>query len=270
MTVLYSRICRVTVGTIVAEGLRVQFKVKKTLQKEPNTCDVNIFNLTAQHRAGLQVTGTPLILEAGYGTALVRVFSGQVRLADSTREGPDWISKIQCGDGEVTYRYATVSAAFGKGSPVAVVFKKVAEATGLDVSQALASFASPETFAQGYAAHGPARVEMDRLLKGRGYTWSIQDGKLQVIKGAATVPGEVVELNASSGLVGSPEHGTPEKKGAPAALKVKCLLQPQLVPGSLLKLSAETVKGNFRVETVSHTGDTHGGEWYSDLECRPV
>lgn len=270
---LFARRARLIVAGLVIEGLRVQFKIKKTLKKEPNEGEVNIYNLSPAHRAALQKKDQPFVLEAGYGTDLQRVFSGTVRFCDSTREGPDWISKIQSGDGETAYRYATVSESFGKGTPVAVVFQKVAQATGLDVSQAVAKVAATtiEQFTKGYAAHGFARTEIDRLLKGRGLEWSIQDGKLQVLSTGAPAGGEILVLDSSTGLVGSPEHGTPEKGKVPV-LKVKSLLQPRLAPGGLVRVEAASVPGggNFRIETVVHQGDTMGQDYYSDLEVLPL
>ena len=76
MTALFQRRVRLTIGTLQIEGLRTQFKVKKTLKKDPNECEISVFNLSSAHRAALQVQGTPFVLEAGYGGQLTQVFSG--------------------------------------------------------------------------------------------------------------------------------------------------------------------------------------------------
>jgi hypothetical protein len=271
-TVLYQRRARVIISGLLIEGLRTQFKVKKTLKKEPNEGEVAIYNLSPEHRVLLQKKGVPFILEAGYGSDLRRLFSGDVRFGDSVREGPDWISKIQSGDGENAYRFAQVSEGFGKGTQASAVFQRVANATGLDVRGAIASVAGKLTrqFTQGYSAHGKASTEIDRVLKDSGLEWSIQDGKLQVLPSGQPLPGEAIVLTSSSGLIGSPEHGTPEKKEDTPFLKVKCLLQPLLTPGGLVRVEARSVKGNFRIETVTHQGDTFGQDFYSDLELRPL
>ena len=272
MTDLFQRRVRVLIGDLSIEGLRVTFKAKKTSTKDPNTCEISIYNLSPEHRASLQKVGTVFVLEAGYGGQLQRVFSGTVRWADSVREGPDWVSKVQSGDGEVPFRFSHVSESFAKGTPLGAVFRKVAEKTGLDVTKAVAKVSSKitEQFTQGYAVHGKTFTEIDTLLKGRGLEWSIQDGKLQVVEIGKPVPGEAVLLSASTGLVGSPEHGAPADKNKPAFLKVKSLLQPRLSPGALVQLDSVGAKGNFRVETVTHEGDTHGKPYYSDCELLPL
>ncbi len=272
MTDLFQRRVKVWIGDLQIEGLRVAFKAKKTATKDPNTCELSIYNLSPEHRAALQKVGTVFILEAGYGGQLQRVFSGTVRWADSVRDGSDWVTKIQSGDGEVPFQFAHVTESFAKGTPLAAVFRTVAEKTGLDVQKAIAKVTEKITdqFTQGYAVHGKASTEIDTLLKGRGLEWSIQDGKLQVVEVGKAVPGEAVVLSASTGLVGSPEHGTPDAEKKAPFLKVKSLLQPRLAPGALVHLDSIGSKGNFRVETVTHTGDTHAQPFYSDCELRPL
>jgi hypothetical protein len=49
-------------------------------------------------------------------------------------------------------------------------------------------------------------------------------------------------------LIGSPDHGTPDKKGKPSKLIVKSLLQPQIVCGGRIEVQSAAVKGQFRVE----------------------
>jgi hypothetical protein len=290
MTALSKRACRLIVGTSanakVIDGLRVQFKVKKSVNKEPNEGEISITNLAESSRAALQTKGIKVVLEAGYAGTLAQIFSGDVRYVSHTHDGPDWTSKLQLGDGETAYRFAFVSESFRAGTPISTVFSKVANALGLDSSDAIAFVRKmiPEQFTQGFASHGKASKELDRLLAGRGLEWSIQDGRLQVTATGQPTSGSAVLLSASSGLIGSPAFGSPEKsdKGVdagsiPAAgkkkqqvLKAKSLLQPSIRPGGRVQLDSLSVKGQFRVQSVTHSGDTHGGDWYSEMDLIPV
>lgn len=283
MSRLFRRAIRVIVGSQeilgggLGDGLRVQFKVKKTTTKEPNDCEVSVFNLSEQHRAALQAKGTPVLVEAGYEDTTSLIFSGISRYIDHTHSGGDWVTKIQCGDGERAYRYAHVAESFRPGTRVADVFAKVASAMEIDATEAISAVRSmvPEQFAQGYSAFGKASTEVDRLLVARGLEWSIQDGRLQVLRKGAAAGGTVVLLSPTTGLVGSPSHGTPEhssktgKKKAPV-LKAKALLQPAIRAGGTIQIESATIRGNYRVQVLTHSGDTHGGDWYSDVDCVPV
>ncbi len=281
--VLFQRVVRVLVGSLLVEGLRVQFKVKKTTAITPNECELQIYNLSQKSRAGLQAKGIKIVVEAGYQDHASRIFSGDSRYIDHKHNGPDWVTKVQCGDGERAYRYVKVNESFKPGTTVASVFYRMAVATGLDVSQAVELVGNEitEQFTQGYSTYGRVSEEIDRLLQGRGLEWSIQDGKLQVTRVGQPVKGSAVLLSASTGMIGSPAHGSPEfadktqgtpipGQKKPQVLKVKSLLQPGIVPGGLIRLDSLEIKGDFRVQSVLHTGDTFGGDFYTEADVLPV
>lgn len=277
MSQLFQRSVRVIVGSLLIEGLRVQFHVKKTTTKEPNTSDLTVYNLSEDHRSVLQNRGTSLLIEAGYVGSTSLLFSGESRYISHTHEGPDWVSKIECGDGERAYRWARVSESFRPGTRLADAFRKVAEATELDVRDAVATVESllpAEQFSRGYQAHGRATEHLDALLRGRGLEWSIQDGQLQVLA-EGTAKNTAVLLSPTTGLVGSPafsspEHGSKSGKKKAQVLKVRSLLQPSIRPGGTIRVESASIQGQFRVQSVTHSGDTHGGDWYSDVDALPV
>lgn len=284
-TPLDDRRVRIAVDDLLITDLRVQFKIKKTLKKEPNTAEISISNLNQNHRAQLQSKKPKIIVEAGYAGNLAQIFSGNSRYVDQIKDGADWVTKVQCGDGELAYKYRRVAAAFAPGTAVSDVASSIAKGLGLTVVGGDHLKTISEQFLQGYSAFGKAATELDRLLAGRGLEWSIQDGQLQILPVDGTTKDSVVLLSPGTGLVGSPEHGNPEKqvpltpdqyvvlghkKKGPAILKVKSLLQPLLRPGRRVQVQARGIKGLFRIQTVTHTGDTHGGDWYSELECLPT
>jgi len=50
--------------------------------------------------------------------------------------------------------------------------------------------------------------------------------------------------------------------------KVKSLMQPTVQAGHLIKLKATGIDDVLKVESISHVGDTMGGEWYSEMSLR--
>jgi hypothetical protein len=281
---LYARKVRVIVDTQLIENLRVQFKVKRTLKKEPNTAEISISNLNENNRALFQQQHQKVILEAGYQNSIARIFSGNSRYIDQVRDGADWITKIQCGDGEINYQYRRASQSFAPGTRVADVVQNIVTALGLTATGMDKVQEISEQFLQGYSAFGLASRELDKLLKNRGFEWSIQDGQLQILPVGAVTPDSIVVISSSSGMIGSPEHGNPErdipispdqfvvegqKKRGPPILKIRCLLQPGLNPGRRVQVIAQGINGIFRIQQVVYSGDTHGGDWLAELECLP-
>lgn len=259
----------------VFEGLRVQFKIQKTSKREPNTAELSISNLNETSRAALQGSGVVIAIEAGYSNHLERIFSGEAIHTSHVREGADWVTKVQMMDGLRAYKYAKVSQSFKAGTKVSAVFSVVANALGVNATDAVAFVRQHirAQFPRGYVAHGRAALEIENILRGRGLEWSIQDGRLQVTEVGKPFPGPstAVLLSSATGLIGSPAYGSPEKvpgqpKKQQSVLKAKSLLQPGIRPGARVQLDSLTTSGLFRVEAVTHTGDTHGGEWTSDAD----
>lgn len=270
--VLFQHAARATVGTVQVDGLDMVFRVEKSLKKEPNTLELEIFNLNETSRAAMQKKGANIVLLAGYrGKEFQQIFQGAVRHASSRLDGQDWVTKITSGDAEKEMKFAQTSASFPPNSSFGDVLKSVGGSLGVNpgnLDDAAAGLAD-ETVASGYTSHGRASKELDRLTKAKGLTWSVQDGELQILGPKEASKKPALSLSADSGLIGSPEVVTPENEKETGCVKVRALLRGVYLPGKVVVLASKTISGNFRIEKVSHRGDTAGQDWYSDLELKP-
>lgn len=268
---LFSRTCSLIVNNLQVDGLRVVFKVEKSLGKEPNTAEIAVANLSKTSRGGMQSKGSNVVLLAGYEGNGAVIFSGVSRTITHTLEGSDWVTKITCGDGETSFTFDRISESFAPGTRVSVVARAIVRAMLVDPGNAFSQVDKLEgKFLQGYTLHGRAAVELDRILRPRGYSFSIQDGRLQILKPSETAVGRAILLTPDTGMIGSPELGAPEKTGGGSRLKVKSFLQPSFRPGGTVEVRSRLHTGQFRIEKVSHSGDTSGGDWYSSLEVKPT
>jgi hypothetical protein len=268
-----------TTEAVEIEALRLSFKIKKDLAKAANTAEVTVYNLSAERRASLGSKGARLVLEAGYaesddvlavlGSVGTReqIFAGDVRLIEHKHEGPNWATKLSSGDGERALAHARFSSSFAPGTSLVEVVKGAAKSLGVGEGNLGAALGEEAIqYASGYVAHGFASLELDKVLRRAGFEWSVQDGQLQVLRpGAATQ--EVVVLGPESGLIGSPEMGSAEKKGGRPVLKLKSLLQPRLKPGARVEVRSRSYAGLYRILKVEHSGDTEGADWFSSLEA---
>lgn len=268
--------------TVEISDLRVQFKVEKSLEKNPNSAEIKITNLSEHTRASMTTFGSKVILRAGYGDRQAQLFVGDARVIDHTREGADWVTRIQAGDGARGYSHGRVSRSFPPGTPFADVIGFVGNALGIDgsaITKKVASVAGRQ-FAHGYTAHGRASTELDKVLRAAGYEWSIQDGKLQVLEPGEGTTEKVVELSSDSGLIGSPEMSVSKprkkaktgkaKKTKPPVLKFKALLSADIAPGRRVSFVSEKHTGIHRVLKITHSGDTHGGDWFTEGESEAL
>jgi hypothetical protein len=279
VTLLFQRRARLTVArptptystepnAIVIEGLQMAFSVEKDLDRTPNTAEITVVNASPATRAAMQDKGLRVILEAGYEDGLFRVFFGDARSVTHSHDGPDWITKIEAGDSERAWRWARVSESWKAGTKAKVIVARLAELSGLGLGNARQAIdAMAGAYAHGFAASGPAARELERVLRAQGYGMSVQDGEIQLLAAGAALSETVPDIAADSGLIGNVEHNDPKKKGEKPTVTVRALLQPQIRPGNRFRLRSSTTDGVYRAIKVSHTGDTEGADWQTEIEA---
>lgn len=264
---LFRRRCRVTVGDVGITGLRVQFQVEKTLVPEPNSLDLTISNLKEETRRRIQTTGVAVVLEAGYAEKTEQIFKGDCRFVTHSPTGPEWRTRVQSGDGELAFKQSRIHESFAPGVDPKAVAAKVMESMKLEMRDAAVKVAQGDwqgaqaQFWHGMSASGKSHQVLTDLLESYGYSWSIQDGVLQVLGRGQTTDEPAIVLGPRTGLVGSPELGNE------GYVKLRCLLQGGIRPGRRLILDTSAFKGAFRADKVIHQGDTHGAEWFTEVEA---
>lgn len=255
-------------NAIVIEDLRMRVTVEKHVDSEPNTATVSVTNCAPTTRSDLQYKPLIVRIDAGYDGELRHLFTGDLRWGRSQLEDTEWDTKLQLADGDRAYKHARVSRSYKPGTQVVTALREAAAAMGLVLdSRVLASADLQAQFASGRTLQGPARDELTRLLAPYGYHWSIQNGRMQVLKDDQVRQDEAILVAEETGLVGTPEFATPTKSGKAPTLTLKMLLYPELTPGGMIQVRSKSVDGIFRVERVTHTIDTHGDEFESEIEA---
>lgn len=276
---LYERVCEIQAGDRDITGLRVSFEITADLKPEPNQSEIKIYNLSERTRGVLQKKGAAVQLTAGYSDNKSLLFLGEIRQVDHIREGSDWVSRLRLGDGDTFYK-AKKSFSFKPGSGTGKVIESLAKMSGgISSLGNITDFikdipATMATMASGLSGMGEPQKAMSSIADSAGYNMSVQNGALLFRRkfpkqGDFTVQGEL--LSEDTGLVGSPEHSNPDtKEKKPAVLKAKSLLNPRLRCGYLVRVESVNVKGTFVITKLTHKGDTHGGDWYTEIEALPI
>lgn len=303
---LFNRICSLVIGAEGGKGkelsgLRIAFSIQKGATKSPNQCTVKIWNAAPETRALIEVIGNVLILKAGYieDIGAMTIFSGNVTRALTVREGPDWITELEIQDGFIEFRDTKVSVSFAAGATVQQAIQIISNKFGLPVRNLPADIANKQ-YTAGFAFVGRVRDAMDKACEHAGVEWSIQNREIQVIKKGGIFKQKAYLLSPDTGLIASPmqESKTMTEKAAASegitasqpgvrkttekdkdgnvqemlqvlGYKVKTFLQPLLEPGGYIQIKSQGIDGQFfRIEELTHTGDTHGNEWFSELTLR--
>lgn len=281
MNELFDRRCRIQMGTVLIDGLRVSFKIEKTGDESPNSAEISVWNLAPTTRTILTAKGLPLpvVLSVGYGVTLSDIFNGDILPSgiNTVRNGADWVTTLKLGDGSTAYRSDRVQLSLAKGATLKDAVAGIISTIRTDVSAALKMVNSGQvtdrtgrltTFFNGFTASGKSMDELNKLLGGAGYSATIQDGKLEIVAKGGFALEQAPLLSAGSGLIGSPEPG---KDGL---TKIRSLLMPAIKP--FRRISVQTIRSSkpelkfYLVSKVTHSGDTHGNDWFSDIEAKAL
>lgn len=252
---------------------RVQFEIKKSGKKSPNTCKVTISNLGPSIRDEIAQLPMVLLLEAGYAAGEVRqIWIGDVFHVQSEQDGEDWETTIQALDGGRAYANARVNRTFSAGATLLDAVQDTAAAMGLAVPRdVLTNRSLQAALSAGMTLAGSAADELSRLLEPIGLGWSVQDGSLVVLSEGGIRPGEAILIDEQAGMIGSPKWSTPTRPGKKPTLSVSCLLFPEVAAGVRLRVKSRSANGDFKVTSVTHQGDTHGSDgesWSTSIEAR--
>ena len=293
---VFNRSSIVTVGPVQVQnigqqlGLDVSFNIKKTLKaKEANTCDLKIWNLSQASLLQLGMasqvstifaappTGTPYVLgkkvsvipvqiDAGYVGHTSTIFLGELRSAQSVTDGPDIVTEMNTGDGDMALQIQRINQSFAQGTtPVTVVNALLAQmgigSGNFAAVQSIFARASGPMFQGGLILKGNAAVHLADICSSVGVEFSIQNGQAQFLPIGQPLAGQAYLLSSDTGLVGNPTCDTL------GIMSCVAFILPGLVPGAPIEVQSVFVNGNFRIISVEYVGDTRGNEWYAKLEC---
>ncbi|BBO74393.1 hypothetical protein DSCW_18100 [Desulfosarcina widdelii] len=270
---LFERNSAVTLGSrksgeaLKITGLRTVFQIEKNSESFPNTAKITLYNLSKNSRAMVSKEDAFVMLEAGYGDRLETLYVGDVARAYVSRQGADWVTTIECGDGRNAIRRVHVDRSYAAGTDMKAIMQDVAKSFVEQGKVALGSMIGIESkkTERGDVLSEMSKDAMDRLTKNQGLEWSIQNNTLQVLPKNQALPAEAVLLTPATGLVGVPvlrdvNEGT-------AGIEFTALILPGIAPGRLVKIQCDqnqSVNGLYKLEAVDFVGDTHGQSWYAE------
>lgn len=273
MTILFDRHIVVAVGLPGEQGrswkdLKFTFSVTKTKGKRPNKATVDIYNLSADSRNWCAREGSTIVVRAGYEENPPIILIGDISMVTHERSGKDMVTKIEAGDGESAYQLGRVNRSWKAGSTNKDVLKGAAAAAGVGIGHV----ADIDEIAHtgGYTATGLVRDVLDDICEGVDAEWSIQDNELQIVKRNHGTNQAALKVSSTLGnLIGAPKRKTGKGRNPRRTRGVKftTLLNPWIRPGRYIQLESREINGFFLVRSVTHSGASFEGTWYSEIEA---
>lgn len=270
---------------------RFTFETVQADFPSPNNCAIRVYNLSAETMSRVPKEFGSIVLQAGYeGTGFGVVFQGTVMQWQRGKEGPlQTYLGILCADGDIAYNHSVVNKTLAAGSSAGERVQAITDAmapNGVKLGHNGLSYTGG-VLPRGKVLFGLARARLNSETQTNGATWNISAGKVNIIPLDGYLPGEAVVLTSATGLIGRPEQ-TEE------GLKLRCLLNPRIQPGALIKVDNNSINtttsaatnpaglaynqwakpqffaditadGLYRVIVAEHRGDTRGNDFYTDV-----
>lgn len=267
----------------VPGGLRIRFSVTQIDNSRPNVCNIIVTNpAPSSVKAFMQERGK-ISLSAGYPGSIATIFKGEIIQARSGREDiTDTYLHIMARSMDRARNYAVVNQALAAGHTyrdrIDVAVKAMRE-YGIEVGH-IGNLGNKK-FPRNYICFGMAKDLLREVCEGAGASWSIQNGRFQVVKNDQTLPNARVVLNSDTGLIGRPVQTIQGVEG-------RCLLNPMLIPAGQVEINEKSIEqaeinpgfqgerfnaniqriaadGVYKLYVVEHAGDTRGLEFYTDF-----
>jgi hypothetical protein len=270
------------------QGLRIFFETQQKDASTPNVARINIVNLAKSSTQPAFFVGKKVTLSAGYASGSVFViFKGEILQARNLRaDVTDTVLAILATDGSTPRNYAVVNKTLSAGHTHydrAMVAAEAMQALGLSLGYIDKDALSKTKFPRGAALHGNAKHLLREIAFATKTSWSIQNGKLQILANDKPLPGGEIVLNSNTGLVGLAVQTIQGIEG-------QCLLNGNVVPGSVVQIDQKSIQaaefdpsitgapnnaqldafgiaadGRYKILVVSHVGDTRGEPFFTQF-----
>ena len=272
--------------TIDVSQLRGRFRVRLAVVQSPNSAEILVTNLSEATAQKIRKEGQKVSLTVGYQGGPSIAFTGNIIQKRVGRENPvDTYLAIVAQDGDIAYNFATVSKTLAAGSTFKDQVDVVLEAMKPHgVTKGYISDLGSKKMPRARTLFGMARDAMRDIAISAGANWTIQDGKLDVVKFGETKPGDVIVLNSQTGMIGRPVQTF-------EGVIARMLINPRVKPNAKIKIDEASIDaaaftpgipgalgnsnlakgiaadGLYKIVVVEHHGDTHGNPWYTEVIC---
>ena len=278
-------------------ALRFSFAIRRGDIQTPNSADIRVYNVAPTTAQSIQqISPSPefsrVVIWAGYEGNYGLIFDGEIKQVRRGRESStDTYLDITAADGDSAYNYSVVSMSLAAGAtnPANQAEEIIKGMASNGISKGYVPNLSTNNLPRGKAIYGMAKDELRKLGNNTQTSWSIQDGKINLVPLTAYMPGEVPVLTSQTGMVGLPEQ-------TQNGIKLKILLNPNIKIGQKILIDNASIQkyryslavnqqaqneatalynktnddGSYYVMIADHSGDTRGNDWYTDLTCLAI
>jgi hypothetical protein len=262
----------------------------------PETAIITIYNLSDATMKGVVKELDQVVLEAGYQKGRYGIiFSGIIKQYGRGHEEnmTESYLRIFAAHNDIAFRFSVSNSTLPANSETKDRTVAVQKDVILKNRQLVLGYQdNPKELGKTYRGvvlHGHGVDEMLEEGTRANMVWSIQDDKMVLLnRNDGYIPGQIIDLNAETGLIGHPEI-------TDNGISVTSLLNPAVRVRGLVKLNNDSINwlgspggsnqvfwpdvstmnvldmlssdGVYIILVRTHEGDTRGNPWYTHMTC---
>lgn len=296
MTTLYDR--QIKLAFVAADGqaidlsgLHVLFTVKQYETMTPNTCDLRIFNVSANTALKVGKEFDRVVLQAGYTGQFGTLFDGTIIQVRRGRVTPsDTYIDVTAFDADRAHNFAVVNQTLAAGATPDQIHRcLLASMAPYGVQEGFTDTLPGPALPRGRAIYGMTRDHLRDLADNTDCVWNMRDGRLNFVSFNGYMPSEAVVLTSATGMIGLPEQ-------TDDGIMVRTLINPLLKVNNSVQINNKSIQqarlqptwsgknvsqeafltqidkddGVYRILALDHTGDTRGQAWYTEISCMSI
>lgn len=280
MTTLFNRKVLFEVGTgkvndslLFSSELRIEFEIEKTRESNANLGRVAIFNLSPDSIRYALNEGKRYILRAGYeglneSPLLGIISNGDIVNVSTKQDGTDRVTSFQLSEDGVALMEKYIEKSYAPGVSVKTVIDDLG--AGLGVAKGAIIGLKDMVFNGGYSASGKIKDRLNEICEKQDLEWSIQNGKIQILKKNGSNQSEVYYLASDTGLLkvwreNVKAEGTNVRTNI---IKFNSLLIPDLEIGRKVEIASKfDINGVFTLTKIKFRGNNKDGEFGCECEA---
>lgn len=258
MSNLFRRKKQLIINNVVMPDLEIDFNIAFNADDEQPVNDVSIVNLTPETIRGIG-NGQTVILNAGYGDNIGNVLVGKISDVATSSSAVDRTLKLMVTPDVNVILSTTVSKSYAPGTMASFAVKDLLNGIGLEVGTIKLN--ADICYTDGKVFSGTVDAALKEIVQATGSFMFVRCNIIYIVDSVYEIDTGIL-LNASTGLIGSPE--VVDINGA-KGYKITSLLNPMLTLGSVFRLESKYLSGLFRVQD-----GTHSGDFLTIVNCLPT
>lgn len=241
-----------------------------------------IYNLHPSTIAVLQQQGSVISLEAGYDGNNDLLYIGDIEYVSTRKEWPEVVTTVMAKDSGYVMNNTRAAINYSpKISKANIIRDMIYKFDGIAVGTLILDDLEDKYYQNGLSLHGNLRDNLTDICKSEGYSWSINNGKISVKPKILTAQSKGFDKLQKRGYKLTADYikdidwyydnnrKLKEQGNTKRGINLTTFLLPVTAEG-VISVDYDDFTGDYSIIEVTHTLDSWGGNWDTQIQTEGV